>query len=620
SYAGDGSTFLDGEESHVSYHREENETSPLSPEAAAEQSIGNVVSQSESGNLGTSEVNEEYEAESHENGVGNEGNDVSSRENGAVGVKTVGNEEASLVVENTGMSEVQETGNEINNENEFIPNDYNTNSNSVANSEGNINSESGGGNDQNTNPENAPLSICNQAAACMDCLNLAIEQLQQGMNNEPCYWVDIDGQQKCTAPSQFVDPNDNQAGAYQCAENNSAVYTGEGWDVALVAIAAASQENAEVRGDERNLPFPNQNEQSSGSDSYGDGNYWDDGDEDSFFDMVKSTLNVVALAAFFAGLLVCRSRIRERQRVNPSGGAIGAIKDELVSLIVAAVSRAASATRNEGNSGSVRASDFTATSSLNSSLSRPESNNFGQETVPLSTATDEEWGWDDDDISTPNVELSGIRRDEAKEEDDLALAIAMSLSESDAAAVAPSNGGIKTNLPTKSAGNPIQTASKSIDKKTQLPKPTPSSQLPAVATKPQQEAIKPETPPSSGQSIEDLLGQMGGNGGAVITSFGQRPPVAHAKAKPLPPKKVETEEDDIFASMGLSNFPSKPAGGVMSSSKPAPSSGGWQASSAFAAAPKSAPSPSLLAATTDDLDDADDDWGDDGDLDDLLDD
>jgi len=623
NYDGDGSSLLDEDDSHVSYHREENETSPLSPEAAVPRSAGNAVSENESGNLGTNEVNEGNEVASQENeaiGIGNEENEVPSQQNEEAGVGIGNIEEAGQVVEGASMGEVQITGN--NNEND---------SENVVASEGNVNSEGGGGNDEITNQSIAPLSICDQATSCMDCLNLAIEQLQQGMNYEPCYWVGMDGQQKCAAPSQFIDAtNNHQEGAYQCAEGNSAVFTGEGWDVALAAIAAASQVPAEGGGNEENVPYPQQNEQSSGSDNYGDGYYWDDGDDDSFFDMVKSTLNVLALAAFFAGLLVCRSRIRERQRVNPSTGVIGAIKDEIFSLIVAAVSRAASAARDEGHSGSARASDFTVTSSLHSSLSRPEANNFGQETVPLSTATDEEWGWDDDEISTPNLELSGIRTDEAKEEDDLALAIAMSLSESDNAATAPSNGGMKTNLPTKSTVNTVRTAPKSVDKKLQIPKPTTSSRLPAVPMKSQLEnqnanVSKPETPPSSGQSIEDLLGQMGGNGGPVITKFGQRPPMEHANAKPLAPKKVETEEDDIFASMGLSNFPTKPAGGVMSTPKPAPSTGGWQASTAFAsasaaAAPKSAPLPSLLAATADDLDDADADWGDDGDLDDLLDD
>jgi len=109
---------------------------------------------------------------------------------------------------------------------------------------------------------------------------------------------------------------------------------------------------------------------------------------------------------------------------------------------------------------------------------------------------------------------------------------------------------------------------------------------------------------------------MGGSGGPVITSFGQKPKQI-SKPKPVPKKD---DSDDIFASMGMglaSYTPSK-------QSRPAaPSTGGWQAQSrtqSAVSAPKSAPLPSsLLADALDDDGDADS-WGDDGDLDDLLDD
>ena len=238
---------------------------------------------------------------------------------------------------------------------------------------------------------------------------------------------------------------------------------------------------------------------------------------------------------------------------------------------------------------------------------------YGPETIPLSTATDEEWGWEDEDMGGPDLELSGVgkREDEAKENDDLAMAIAMSLSETEREEAK----GATASVP-KSNFTPSST--KSINKKppTRLSSKDKGKIQRASAT-PKPRSASP-TPPSSaagGNSIEDLLGQMGGTGGPVITSFGQKP---KSMAKPKPAPKKESSSDDIFASMGLSSFSSKPA----SSSRPAPTSGGWQATTKtqpkIVSAPKSAPSPSLLADTLDD-DDADS-WGDDGDLDDLLDD
>ena len=100
----------------------------------------------------------------------------------------------------------------------------------------------------------------------------------------------------------------------------------------------------------------------------------------------------------------------------------------------------------------------------------------------------------------------------------------------------------------------------------------------------------------------------------MITSFGQK---IQKTSNPKQTQQSGRNEDDIFDSMGLSNYPSS------TTNKPARSTSaasGWQAptgTQSKSAPPKSAPVQSLLAATAD----ADtDSWGDDGDLDDLLDD
>jgi hypothetical protein len=111
---------------------------------------------------------------------------------------------------------------------------------------------------------------------------------------------------------------------------------------------------------------------------------------------------------------------------------------------------------------------------------------------------------------------------------------------------------------------------------------------------------------------------MNSGGGPVITAFGRTPQVPKATAKRVPNK--EDNDDDIFASMGLSSFPSKLAAVPATSASRPPLSGGWQASTITQTAPKSAPLPSreLVADALDD--DLDADWGDDDDdLDDLLD-
>jgi len=377
---------------------------------------------------------------------------------------------------------------------------------------------------------------------------------------------------------------------------------------------------------------------------------WAEGDEEeaSFFETVKATFNVLFLAACFTSVLVFRKRVLDRIRADSNLQVGGAVREELVDGVMRLASWAANAATG-GSGGSANAEERF--SSGNADNSRGGAS--GPETIPLSTATDEEWGWEDDDMgggATNNLELpgmGGMGGEEEKENDDLALAIAMSLSENDkngggeegargggttAASTAssvvppvPLNSSFISSTIAKDSNkqNPLPTRSMSGSSSTSFDSSTSGKILPRSSAPPPKPKSPPETPPSSagagGNSIEDLLGQMGGSGGPVITSFGQKP------KKPTPKPKAQKEEssDDLFASMGLSSFPSKPASGP--STRPAPASGGWQPSVARArpsnnmvAATKSAPLPSLLADTLDDVDG--DSWGDDDDLDDLLDD
>jgi len=377
---------------------------------------------------------------------------------------------------------------------------------------------------------------------------------------------------------------------------------------------------------------------------------WAEGEEGeaSFFEMVKATFNVLFLAACFTSVLVFRKRVLDRVRADSNLQVGGAVREELIDGVMRLASWAANAATG-GSGGSANAEGRF--SSGNADNSRGGSS--GPETIPLSTATDEEWGWEDDDMgggAANNLELpgmGGVGREEEKENDDLALAIAMSLSENDkngggeegargggttAASTAPSgvppvpiNSSFISSTTAKASNkqNSLPTRSMSNSSSTSFNSSTSGKILPRSSAPPPKPMSPPETPPSSagagGNSIEDLLGQMGGSGGPVITSFGQKP------KKPTPKPKAQKEEssDDLFASMGLSSFPSKPASGPPT--RPAPASGGWQPSVARArpsnnmvAATKSAPLPSLLADTLDDVDG--DSWGDDDDLDDLLDD
>lgn len=149
-----------------------------------------------------------------------------------------------------------------------------------------------------------------------------------------------------------------------------------------------------------------------------------DDEDDGFFAMIQSTLQVLLLAAFFALGLVFRRRVRERMIDHPSLNAASAIKEEAVKAVIDFATWL-SETRNESERDITRGGY-----SVSTVEEGGESVVSGRwETRPLATATDEEWGWDDDD-GGGHLELSGNGRDTSNEDDDLAVAIALSLSES----------------------------------------------------------------------------------------------------------------------------------------------------------------------------------------------
>jgi hypothetical protein len=323
---------------------------------------------------------------------------------------------------------------------------------------------------------------------------------------------------------------------------------------------------------------------------------WIDEDEDSFFDLVQSTLHVILFAVGLTSFFVLRKRVRDRVRADPSVSLSRAVKDEVVDAVSRVVFWATSA------------SNGTRDNSNYAQVGNDESIGYGNsrigETIP--TATDEEWGWDDEDMGT-RLELSAMRGDEAKEDEELALAIAMSISDS-------RNGSDDAPTTTSVLKPPSSKNVSKFSPPTNKDKTIRSST--ARSTNTSTESLEYS---SGGDSISDLLGQMGGTGGPRITSFGQKPSTATTIAKPKPIPKEENA-DDIFASMGLTPAYASTAGSKASkatTTRPPPSATSITQSK-INAPNSSAPISSLLDDAYDDTADADT-WGDDGDLDDLLD-
>jgi hypothetical protein len=319
---------------------------------------------------------------------------------------------------------------------------------------------------------------------------------------------------------------------------------------------------------------------------------WGDAAEGSFLEMMQSTFNVLLLAAVLTSLLIFRKRVLLRLHTDPTLSMTGAVREELVNFALKIKSWVGNAAGS-----AVRESSATVEGRGNS-LTRIDGS-FRAETTPLSTAVDEEWGWGDDDVGQ-RLELSAMGGDKEKEDEDLALALAMSLSESH-------NDRDDFNsrvTPTTPLAN------KRLDKK------SPPAKLSNSSSRLNPSTTREEKPPSSttlggADSIEDLLGHIGGNGGPIITSLG------HKLQKTSKPNQNQQNlrSDDIFDSMGLTNYPS-----IAAASKPTArpvSTASGIGSKSKVTGPKIAPIQSLIAETID----ADaDSWGDDGDLDDLLDD
>ena len=142
------------------------------------------------------------------------------------------------------------------------------------------------------------------------------------------------------------------------------------------------------------------------------------------------------------------------------------------------------------------------------------------------------------------------------------------------------------------------------------PAPAPASapvSLPSMIPKakkspPMAPKVAPVEPPPL--TVDELLAEQLKNSHApVITSLSLSKPKVAAAAKP---KEIKNDEDDIFASMGLASTPSR---GKIQMAVKAPVS-----------APVTSSWKSENLAVTESADvDAGSDWGDDGDLDDLLD-
>ena len=304
-------------------------------------------------------------------------------------------------------------------------------------------------------------------------------------------------------------------------------------------------------------------------------NYNEDDEEESFFTMIQSTLQVLFLAAFFSLGLVFRRRVMDRMSDHPSLNLSQAIQEEATKVLTDFASWL-SESRNESNRDNGGVYSMSTVAERGSSIEGSGSSRV--ETIPLATATDEEWGWDDEDVGR-NLELSGVGRDTTTEEDDLAMAIAMSLSE-----------------PVKGAHN--ETVPADVVNKHSSSAPSPAMETAVEKSSSRTDQLEQQLPPPT-DTIEDLLGQMSSAGGPVISSFGQKAAKVEPKSKP---KTIHNDTDDIFESMGM---------GLSSyAKKTGPSQTQQQIKT---------PSSTLLTAESiDENDDDGDDWGDDGDLDDLL--
>jgi hypothetical protein len=202
------------------------------------------------------------------------------------------------------------------------------------------------------------------------------------------------------------------------------------------------------------------------------------------------------------------------------------------------------------------------------------------ETVPLAGVEDDDWGWEDS--AGGDVELAA--RAHQKEEDDLRMAMALSLSESPT--VPPPKQVGNATRRANSGGRISTTSSAGTDDWDDWDDDSAPTSSSRVVSAP----VSAPTPAIPAATMSSL--------GATTS---RKTPIIR---RPQPPKP---KQDDIFASMGLA---AKPTFSSPSSSRP----------SAPAAAATTTTTTSGLATAAEVISADSADWGDDSDLDDLLDD
>eukprot|EP00980_Cylindrotheca_fusiformis_P030242 scaffold24593_cov176-Cylindrotheca_fusiformis.AAC.5 len=239
-----------------------------------------------------------------------------------------------------------------------------------------------------------------------------------------------------------------------------------------------------------------------------------------------------------------------------------------------------------------------------------ESRGPGSKGASPGEESDEEWGWGDGNANSGNVELSvsgisGSYRDEVVHKRHTSFDNKESPGSSYTTA-APTSGGLSLSSGRSSSGGQSPQAKLVLSGKSS-PQPIKKAAVNAPRSAPATTPMSASNPSMSSNAMP--IPQR-------ITSLGKRIP----KPPPKPKAAAPPQEDDIFASMGLSSKPkfSKPTPGVVKPST-APSASRW-------AAPSSAPAPTTtttvnaLSAGLSTDQGSDDDWGDDDDLNDLLDD
>jgi len=341
---------------------------------------------------------------------------------------------------------------------------------------------------------------------------------------------------------------------------------------------------------------------------------------------------------------------------------------------------------------SVVSEDFTyGVSSLDDGLSSGNGRRGGihnrrnLEMAPLTSTTEDEWGWEASGGDVTDVERGlALSQGVMQEEDNLQVAMAMSLSTSNAShesgrssSGGGETGGSSASIQGESSGGSVTSHSGNGSSVYNI-KPTPSSlqvsrqdswdnedswedapvSTTSTNTIPLKTAINrsnsiakstsstADTPATSDSAtIEELLAEQTKNMNLpVVTSLSKKTAAGSSSGdlsqKKSLVKKHTAEEEDIFSSMGLSAAPKLTSLSSNSASKPRMSSGGFNSSSTAATnitrnsnvrstSPMEAYKNSNFATKSDwntssileeDSMNGGSEWGDDSDLDDLLDD